>query len=118
MDHSEQDTAWYFVCTSVPPKPPDAFQASLIDGRLCFYEISHLIGNSSTAGCEFFNEDTQSWEEASIRTIGDNRYAFYGRFEPQTYVPIQYREKNACGYSEVRQSGLTMPLPLPGTCGW
>ena len=36
MDHSEKDTAWYFVCTSVPPKPPDAFQVSLIDGRLCF----------------------------------------------------------------------------------
>ena len=118
LSHTEQDTAWYFLCGSVPPIPTDVFQASLIQGPLCFYEIKHLIENSSTASCEFFNEDTQSWQEASIRTISNGRSAFFGRYEPQAYVTIKYREKNACGYSEIRNSGLTMPVPLPGTCGW
>ena len=118
LSHTEQDTAWYFICDSVPPVPPDNFQASRIEGPLCFYEICHPIGNSSTASCEFFNEDTQSWQEASIRTISNSRFAFYGRYEPQTYVTIQYREKDACGYSEIRHSGITVPLPPPGTCGW
>ncbi len=118
LSHTEQDTAWYFICTSVPPIPPDNFLASRKKGPLCLYEISHPVENSSTAGSEFFDEDTQSWQQASIRTIGNIRYAFYGRFEPQTYVPIQYREKNACGYSEIRQSSLTIPIPPAGTCGW
>jgi len=118
LSHTEQDTVWYFIYTSVPPIPPDKFQASLIEGPLCFYEISHPIENSSTAGCEFFNEDTQSWQEASIRTINNSRYAFYGCFEPLTYVQIQYRERDACGYSEIRHSSLTIPVPPPGTCGW
>jgi hypothetical protein len=117
LSHTEQDTVWYFICTTVPPIPPDNFQASLTD-RLCFYEISHPIENPSTASCEFFNEDTQSWQEASIRTINNSRYAFYGRFEPNMYVPIQYREKNAFGYSEIRHSNLIVPVPPPGTCGW
>jgi hypothetical protein len=102
----------------VPPIPTDEFQASLIEGPLCFYEIGHPIGNISTADCEFFNEITQSWQEAQIRTMSSSRYAFFGRFEPQTYVPVQYREKNACGYSDIRHSSLTTPVPLPGTCGW
>jgi hypothetical protein len=118
LSHSEQDTAWYFICTSVPPLPPDNFQASLINGPFCFYEVSHHIENSTTSGCEFFNEDIQSWQEVTIRTMNGSRYAFYGRFEPLTYVPIQYREKNACGYSAIRHSGITVPVPLPGTCGW
>jgi len=118
LSHTEQDTAWYFVYASVPPIPSDKFQVSLIEESLCFYEISHPIENPSTASCEFFNEDTQSWEESSIRTINNSRYAFYGRFEPLTYVPIQLREKNACGYSETRHSSLTVPVPPPGTCGW
>jgi len=118
LSHTEQDTAWYFITTSVPPIPPDTFQVSRIEGPLCFYEIIHPIENSTTACCEFFNEDTHSWEEASIRTTNDSRYAFYGRFEPLTYIQIQYREKNACGYSEIRHSSLTVPVPLPGTCGW
>jgi len=118
LSHTEQDTVWYFISDTVPPKPPDQFQASLTDGPLCFYEIGHPIENSSTAACEFFNEDTQSWQEASIRTINSHRYAFYGRYEPQTYVTIRYREKNACGNSEIRHSGITIPVPPPGTCGW
>jgi hypothetical protein len=118
QSHTEQDTVWYFICTSGPPTPPDNFQASLIEGTYCFYEISHPIENSSTASCEFFNEDTQTWQKASVRTINNSRYAFYGCFEPQTHVPIEYREKNACGYSEIRHSSLILPLPPPGTCGW
>jgi hypothetical protein len=118
LSHSEQDTVWYFITASVPPVPPDLFQASLIEGNYCYYEISHPVENSSTATCEFFDEDTQSWKEALIRTINSSRYAFYGHFEPQTYVRIKYREKNACGYSEIRLSGITIPIPPPGTCGW
>jgi hypothetical protein len=118
LSHTEQDTVWYFISTSAPPVPTDEFQASQIEGSYCYYEISHPIENSSTASCEFFNEDTQSWQETSIRTNISGRYAFFGRFEPQTYVTIQYREKNACGYSEIRHSSLTMPVPPPGTCGW
>ncbi|MCX6246685.1 MAG: family 16 glycosylhydrolase [Bacteroidetes bacterium] len=118
LSHTEQDTAWYFICTSAPPVPTDNFQASLIEGPLCFYEISHPVENSSTSGCEFFNEDTQLWQEAAIRTTGNSRVAFFGRFEPQSFVPIHYREKNACGYSEARQSSLTIPVPPSGTCGW
>ena len=118
LSHTEQDTTWYFICDTVPPVPQDKFQASRIAGPLCYYEISHPIENPSTAGCEFFNEDTQSWQEASIRTINNSRYAIFGRFEPLTNVPIQYREKDACGYSEIRYSVLTVPVPPPGTCGW
>jgi hypothetical protein len=118
LSHTEQDTAWYFICTSAPPLPPDDFQAIRTEGPMCLYEIRHPVENPSTAGCEFFDEATQSWQEASLRTIGNTRYAFFGRYEPQTNVQILYRETNACGYSEVRQSGLTVPVPLPGTCGW
>jgi hypothetical protein len=118
FSHTEHDTAWYFICTSVPPLPADDFQASLAAGPLCFYEVRHLIANPSTASCEFFDEDTQSWQEAQIRTNGSSRYACFGRFEPLTYIPIQYREKNACGCSGIRLSGLTVPVPPPGTCGW
>jgi hypothetical protein len=118
LSHSEQDTAWYFICTSAPPLPTDNFQASLAAGPLCFYEISHPVDNPSTAGCEFFNEEAQFWEEASIRIVNGSRFAFYGRFDPLAYVRVKYREKNACGYSEIRNSGLTMPVPPPGTCGW
>jgi hypothetical protein len=118
LSHTEQDTAWYFICTSPPPLPTDSFRATLIDPSLCFYEVSHPIVNPTTASCEFFNEETQSWQQAAIRTIDNNRYAFYGRFEPLTNVPIQYREKNACDYSGTRSSNLVVPVPPPGTCGW
>ena len=118
LSHAEQDTAWYFITDTIPPMPQDNFQASLIAGPLCVYEISHPVTNSSTAGCEFFNEETQTWQQASIRTMNNGRCSFYGHYEPQTYLTIQYREKNACGYSEIRHSNLTVPLPPPGSCGW
>ena len=118
FSHTEQDTVWYFISDTVPSLPTDEFQALRIEGPLCLYEVVHPIENLSTSACEFFNEDTQSWQEASIRTINNIRYAFFGQYEPQTYTSIQYREKNACGYSDTRHSGLTIPVPPPGSCGW
>ncbi|MEI6886239.1 MAG: glycoside hydrolase family 16 protein [Bacteroidota bacterium] len=116
--HIEKDTAWYLVVNAAPPLPPDNFQASRIDGPLCIYEISHPIENFSTSSCEFFNDATQSWQHAPLRIVNGIRYAFFGRYMPQAFVPIKYREKNACGYSATRQSGKTIPVPPPGSCGW
>lgn len=118
FSHTEQDTAWLYVTDAPPPLPPDNFQAAKIQGPLCVYEIGHPVTNPSTASCEFFNNETQSWQEAAIRTYGNNRYAFFGRYEPQVYVTFKYREKNACGFSEIRESGLVTPVPPPGSCGW
>ena len=88
LSHEEQDTAWFFVCTEVPPVPQNTFQASLKEGPLCLYEILHPLENPSTSGCEFFDEATQTWNEAPIRIIGATRYAMYGTFDPLTHVPI------------------------------
>jgi hypothetical protein len=66
---------------------------------------------------KIYDDETSSWKEASIQIINGQRYAFFGSYDPNTYVTIQYREKNSCGYSNIRNSSLITPPP-PAGCSW
>lgn len=118
FSHTETDTAWILVTGSIPPMPSDEFSASLISGPLCVYEISHPVSSPETAAAEFFDEASGSWKAAEIRKTGNLRSAFFGHYSPQARVNILYREKNACGVSDARNSLLIIPSPPTGTCGW
>jgi len=116
--HSEKDTIYYFLAGSAPPLPQNDFEAVPGDAPGCLYEISKPVNSSSTISCEYFDYETGLWKEATIKKINDQRIAFFGSYEPYTRVLIQYREKNSCGYSEIRYASLTTPVPVPGSCRW
>lgn len=117
--HIEYDTVYYFITANVPPIPPNFFLASGIYGTGCFFEISNPINNSTTLRCEYYDDELSIWLEAKIKTIGGQRYAFFGYYQPSTFVNIHYREYNSCGYSQVRNSSLTTPPPPTNPpCGW
>ena len=114
---TEQDTIYYFIAAP-NPLPPNSFEATKVLSSACLFEINNPIYNSSTFECEFYNDENQLWQEATIRIKNGQRYAFFGHYDPYTFVPISYREKNSCGNSEIRYSSLTTPSVQPGECGW
>ncbi|MFH1297774.1 MAG: glycoside hydrolase family 16 protein [Bacteroidota bacterium] len=115
--HVEYDTCYITVIGDVPSQPPDLFFAEQ-SGNGCFFHVLNPILDETTTSCQFFDFITQTWRPGSIEQIASTRYAAdYWQYEPGETYQIRLRERNVCGYSENRNSQLTMPPPPPN-CLW
>lgn len=113
--YTEYDTAYIFIAQESPTLPPDEFFLSQVD-TLCDFSINTLAP-PNISGCDFSLDNGLKWNPGTLLQNGGFSICRFGKFKPEQVVNFAFREQNGCGYSPVRFSTITIPLPPVG-CKW